>query len=476
MSSNGASPLLPLERLNRLENFGHSIHSPGYLYRPTQVEEVEALFDTSRKQGLTIALRGSGRSYGDAALNSGGIVLNFQRMNRILEWDPETGVIKVEPGVTIEQLWKYTLEDGWWSPVVPGTMFPTLGGVLAANVHGKNNWRAGTLGEHVLEFEAMLPNGKQVTCTPKKNKDLFYGLIGGMGMLGVFTSITLQMKKVYSGYLEVKAWVEPTLERMLAAIDENKEEDYNVGWVDCTAFGKRLGRGQMHTARYLEPGEDPNPAHSLSIGAQVLPDTMFGIVPKSIVHQFLRLGMNNLGAWGGNLGKYTLNRVLEHHKVDRWTFTEFSFLLDYVPNWERSYGSGGLIQYQSFLPKETAYDSYLQILRLSKRRGLPSYLGVLKRHRPDAFLLSHAVDGFSLALDYKVTRRNVARLRQLTADLNQIVLEGRGRFYFAKDSTLTPDVVRAFLGEETTNKFQKLKKKVDPQNVLQTDLYKRCFG
>ncbi len=467
---------LPSERLTRAENFGHSISRPVYLYRPTHAEQIASLFAMAKEVGFQIGLRGAGRSYGDAALNSGGALIDFRRMNRILAWDSGTGVITVEPGVTIEQLWRYILDDGWWLPVTPGTMFPTIGGCLGADVHGKNNWKAGTMGEHVLEFDALLPDGRQVTCTPKKNTDLFYAIIGGMGLLGVFTSITLQMKKVYSGNLDVYAWAEPNLKAVLEATDREKENDYIVGWVDCTVGGRRLGRGQMHIANYLEPGDDPCPAQTLNADNQDLPDNLFGLVPKSIVWQFMRLVMNNLGAWAGNTGKYLMNRTIGNKKSYLQSLVAFTFLLDYVPHWERAYGKDGLIQYQSFLPKETAHAVFTEILKLCKRRRLPSYLGVTKRHRPDKFLFSHAVDGFSLALDFKVPHRRRLKLIQLTQDLNKLVLEGGGRFYFAKDSTLTSDAVRSFLGEATVKKFKKLKSQVDPAGILQTDLYRRCFG
>jgi FAD/FMN-containing dehydrogenase len=473
---NGKPPALAAERLARVENFGHSLAAPGYLHRPTHPQQVAGLFQAARKEGFSIALRGAGRSYGDAALNAGQAVLDLSRMRRVLAWDPERGVLKVEPGFTIQNLWQYTLEDGWWGPVMPGTMFPTLGGCLASNIHGKNNWQAGPIGEHVLEFTALLPNGREVTCTPKKNADLFHAMIGGMGLLGAFTSITLQLKKVYSGYLDVRAWAEPNLERVLAATDENKEHDYIVGWVDCTAGGRGLGRGQMHSADYLPPGADPEPAQSLRVEHQALSPNLFGILPRSVIHQFMKLGMHNPGMRMVNAAKYTLNRTLGNDKRYWQTFVAFNFLLDYIPDWERGYGRGGLIQYQTFLPKETAADAWREMLRLCQRRGLPSYLGVVKRHRPDRFLLSHALDGFSLALDFKVTDRNRRKLRALTADLNRMALEAGGRFYFAKDSTLSAADTRAYLGEEAVGRFLALKRKTDPDGVLQTDLYRRCFA
>ena len=191
---------------------------------------------------------------------------------------------------------------------------------------------------------------------------------------------------------------------MLRATDEYKEEDYIVGWVDSTARGRGLGRGQMHSARYLKAGEDSNPVHTLNPVSQDLPDTIMGLVPKSIVWRFLQLGINNPGAWAGNTAKYLLNRTIGNHKTYLQSLVAFTFLLDYVPNWEYSYGKRGLFQYQSFVPFDTAEDTFGEILRVSQKRGLPSYLGVMKRHKPDDFLFSHAVDGFSLALDFKVRR------------------------------------------------------------------------
>lgn len=466
---------VPLERLARLENFGHSLQRAAYLYQPREREDLEALFVLSREEGLSIGLRGSGRSYGDAALNAGQIVLDLRSLNRILEWNPQSGRIKLEPGVTIEQLWKHVLGDGWWPPVVPGTMFPMLGGCLAANIHGKNNWVAGTLGEHVKEFEALLPNGDSVTCSPTRNSQLFYAMIGGMGLLGVFTSMTLQMKQIVSGDLQVLAWAEPTLRDMLTAVDGSKTADYVVGWVDCTARYGRFGRGQVHRADYQGLEQDPDPTRSLRIDHQVLPERIFGLVPKSILHRLMQPFTNNAGTLLVNTAKYWLSRTLGHYSRYYESLVAFNFLLDYVPNWERSYGPGGLIQYQSFLPKAHAGDAYQEMLRLCLQHRLPSYLGVLKRHRPDRFLLSHAVDGFSLALDFRVTTGNRQELAQLLLGLDEIVLQAGGRFYFAKDSALNAEKTQRFLGKEALDSFRDLKSNVDPENLFQTDLYRRCF-
>ncbi|MCW5874645.1 MAG: FAD-binding oxidoreductase [Anaerolineales bacterium] len=460
---------LPLHNISRLENFGHSLKRVAYVFRPEHTDELPALFEQAGRAGLTIGLRGAGRSYGDAALNAGHIVLDLRGLTRILDWDADTGIIRAEPGVTIEQLWRHALPQGWWPPVVPGTMFPTLGGCLAANIHGKNNWQAGPIGEHVLAFEAALPNGQQVTCSPQQNSELFYSMISGMGLLGVFTSITLQLKKVHSTHVRVTGWTQPNLAGMLAEVDANKDEDYIVGWLDGCARGSALGRGQLHRATYVHADEAPPTRSNLD-----LPASIMGI-PKAILPPLMAPFVNNFGVGLVNFAKYTANRVLENHKSYLQSLVEFNFLLDYIPGWERIYGRNGLVQHQSFIPAAAAESVYREVLQLAQRRGLPPYLSVLKRHRPDKFLLSHAVDGYSLALDFRVPS-DPARLVALAAELDAIVLAGGGRFYFAKDGMLSAEHTQQFLGAATLAKLSELKHQTDPQHLLQHDLFRRALA
>jgi len=465
---------ISLKNFTQLENFGHSLRAPSYRFRPTCVEEIQDVFRLAQQSGLTITARGAGKSYNDASLNGGGITLDLSAMNRILEWDPASGRVCCEPGVTLEQLWQCVEPDGWWPPVVSGTMKTTLGGCLAANIHGKNNFRMGTIGEHVVEFTALLPTGAEITCTPKENTDLFYGMISGLGMLGVFTSITLQMKRIESGLLEIHAWpVRDLHEHLSFLLEHAPDHDYIVGWLDTTNGGKSLGRGQIHAANYLHGNEDPNPQKTMQLKHQILPSRIFGVFPKSILYLFMRPFVNNVGWRGVNTAKYIAS--LRRHTF-RQSHAAFHFLLDYVPNWERSAGRGGLIQYQSFLPKETAEDVWRKMLTISLQRGLPSYLGVTKRHRPDQFLLTHAVDGFSLALDFKVTDGNRSALSKMLKDFDRIVLDAGGRFYFAKNSETSAEAAGAFLGEETLSKFRELKKRCDPNHLLESDLFRRVFG
>ena len=466
---------LPAERLESVAGWGGAHSGMGYVYRPSTVAQLRELFQWAAANHRTIGLRGGGNSYGDAAMNDERIVLDLTRMNRILEWDPENGRIKLQPGVTLKRVWEYVIEDGWWVPVATGTAKITVGGGAAMNVHGKNAWKLGTFGDHIYEFDLMLPNGDIKTCSRKQNSDLFHAAIGGFGMLGCFTSLTLHLKRVYSGLVAVEALTKPNLGSTMQWFEDHlHNSDYLVGWLDAFSKGKRLGRSELHRGIYLKPGEDPNPAQTLRLETQKISPDIMGFFPRSALWRFQRPFWNNFGMRFVNIGKFYAAR-LKDGATYREPHAHFHFLLDSL-DWKKPFGPGGLIQYQPFIPAENAEAAFSQILQLCQQRGLPNFLTVMKRHRPDPFWLTHGLDGYSLAMDFRITNHNRARMVSLARELDEIVLGANGRFYLAKDSTLRPAVARAYLGEETVSKFIALKQKVDPQNLLQTNMYRRLFG
>lgn len=468
--------MLPADRLERVSSWGGATSAMSWVYRPTTLGGVRDVLALARDAGLSVGLRGGGQSYGDAATNAENVCLDTTRLTRVLEWDPAAGRIRVEPGVTIRQLWQYVLEDGWWPPVVSGTMHVTVGGAAAMNIHGKNNWKAGTLGEHVEAFELLLPSGELVRCSREERPELFHAAIGGFGMLGCFASLTLRLKRVHSGLVEVEPVVTRDLDELFDVVEARlATADYLVGWIDTFARGPALGRGLVHQAVHLPDGEDRAAAQTLRVASQELPPTLLGVVPKSIMWALMRPFTNDWGVRLVNGAKYRMSAHGGTHR-HRQSHAGFHFLLDYVPDWKRAYGPGGLIQYQSFVPAAHARAVYRELLERSHRAGLTPYLGVFKRHRMDPFLMTHAVDGYSLALDFKVTARNRDRLWAHAAELTRVVLDAGGRFYFAKDSTLTAQDLERYRAEPRVQSFLALKRTLDPGGVLQTDLWRRLFS
>ena len=470
-----ASDRLSLDRLRRVAGWGEAVGAPGYVFQPSTVEGAREVLALAAARDLPVTLRGAGRSYGDAAFRAEAIILDLERMRRILAWDPRSGVIDVEPGVTVQELWRFALGDGWWPPVVPGTMKPTLGGCLTMNIHGKNNWARGTLGEHCPEFDLLLPSGELRTLRPKgDDSELFHATLGSFGQLGVIIRARLQLKAVASGLLEVRAEPAANLGAMLEAVNEARDDyEYLVGWIDAFARGKRAGRGQVHFARHLEVGEDPQPHRSLRVEAQDLPKTFFGAVPGSALWRLMKPFVNRPGMRLVNTAKFRVAATVEKGKVYRQSLAAYSFLLDYVPGWKRAYLPGGLIQHQSFVPIDAAEAVFRRQLALCQEHGLPPFLAVLKRHRPDPFLLSHGVDGFSLALDFPVTRRNRDRLWWLVREISEPVVEAGGRFYPAKDAAVPAELYRATFSDGSLERFRAWKEQLDPRGILTSALAER---
>jgi decaprenylphospho-beta-D-ribofuranose 2-oxidase len=464
-----------------VEGWGMAVGAPSRVLRPRSIEELVRCFEIARQDRVPLGPRGTGNSYGDASVNRAGHVLELSRMNRILGWNPETGIAELEPGVTMEQLWKRILPDGWWPRVVSGTMFPTVGGALAANIHGKNNFKVGTIGDATLEFDLVLPSGEVRTCSRERDSELFHAAIGGFGLLGVFSRIVLATKRVHSGDLRVRGISTRNLREMMAAFEAGRERaDYLVGWIDCFPAGDASGRGLVHLGEHLEPGEDPHPERTLTVEHQELPAKILGVFPKSEVWRILRLFNNDPGMRLINAAKYLAGRIEGMGEPHLQSHAAFAFLLDYVPNWKWAYGREpvrrGLIQYQPFVPSAGAHDVFQDLLARCRRAGHVPYLGVFKRHRPDPFWLTHAVDGWSFAMDFKVSPERREGLWRLCAEMTEVVLAAGGRFYFAKDLVITARDARRFFPPEKLAAFERLKRELDPEGLLQTDLWRRAFA
>ena len=455
-----------------LDGFGGAVRAACRFVQPASVEELADWLAVARRQRVTVAFRGSGRSYGDAALNTSGIVIDLSRIRRVFDWNPRAGVIDTEPGLTIEGLWRRTLADGYWPSVVPGTMHPTLGGCVGMNIHGKNNYRAGPFGEHVREIDLLTVTGDLITCGPDRSPEIFHAAVGGMGLLGAITRVVLELSPVETGLLDVEPLRAASLDALFDLFEQSlAASDYTVGWVDCTARGASLGRGVIHRARYVPAADVADPAQTLNIESQGLPSTILG-VPKSQLWRVMQFGMSPGGVRLVNAAKYH-SAAREHGRHYRQSHVAFAFLLDYVPDWRLAYGNAGFIQHQIFLPHTTARATLAAVLELCQQRGIPSYLGVLKRHRPDAFVLSHALDGWSFAMDFPVSPHGREKLWALTHEVTERVLTAGGRFYFAKDAVLRPaDVERAY-GRARLDQFLAIKARLDPDDLLTTDLWRR---
>lgn len=459
-----------------VRGFGMTVGGMGKVLRPTTTEQVADAFADVRARGGSVALRGAGCSYGDASTNRDNFVLDLCAMNKILAFDPTTGLATVEPGVTVRDLWRKAIVYGYWPKVVSGTAAVTMGGAAAMNIHGKNNYALGSFGECVQSFDLLTPRGELVHVTRDSDGDLFHAALSGFGMLGCITKLQVHTKRVHSGRLRVWGIVARDLAHNLQILEDLRSTaDYLVSWVDLQAKGKGLGRGLMHRAEQLRPGEDPDGVRFFEPAMQDVPTTMFGAVPKSWLWpgMWCALHMGQVGLV--NALKFRAGYLEDRGSPYLQTHGGFHFLLDYVPRWQWMTKPGGLIQFQPFIPKAEGERVLRKLIERCHGAGHVPYLGVLKRHRPDPFLMTHAVDGYSMAMDFAASKNEARRqeLWRLCQELAEVVLEAGGRFYYAKDAVLLGSSFARVHGDEAVGKFRALKAKWDPDRLLQTDLSRR---
>jgi FAD/FMN-containing dehydrogenase len=425
----------------RVEGFGLYNFCVAPVYRPASVDALAAVLADCRARGERPVFRGAGRSYGDASLNASGPVVDLTGLDAIRSLDASSGIVHAGAGVTLGALWKASIPSGFWPPVVTGTMHVTLGGAVAMNVHGKNGWKRGTIGDHLESVTLLRPDGT-LDVIPAGSAALG-AVVGNTRASDPVVEVGLHLKKVRSGYLDVEGYAAPDVAGTLAGIDSAKDDfEYVVGWMDCWAAGRALGRSVLHVANEHVPA--PGESAGLSVAEQVA-DIKTGPLPVPLLLLGLRLTARGPQMRLVNAAKFLAGKVAGR-ACYRQSLVAYSFLLDYVPGWNEAYRPGGFIQYQLFVPREKAEEAFARALVLQQESEVVSSLAVVKRHRADAFPRGYAPDGFSLALDFPVTKGNAERLVRLCRGLDRILLETGGRAYRAKDCVGTVDRLAAARG------------------------------
>ena len=390
--------------------------------------------------------QGNCRSYGDACLFPS--VVSTLSLDRLLSFDPETGVLRAEAGVTLEKIIRFSLPLGWFLPVTPGTKFTTLGGCIAADVHGKNHHRDGCLSNFVDELEIAIADGTVIRCSRNDHPELFRATFGGMGLTGFVYAAAVRLRKVSSSFLRTCTVRTGSLaETCRTLVDTQQECLYSVAWIDC--LSRNPGRGLVSLGRHAEAAEvrgDPVVLHRPSRPG--LPR------PLPVV--------NRLTARLFNAAYY---RRQWRRQADALThYDPFFYPLDAVGNWNRAYGRRGFLQYQFAVPfagGEAVLEEF--ITRLADG-GHPVTLAVLKTFGEQGpGPLSFPLPGFTLALDLPVGDGGaVAALRGLTP----LVTEAGGRVYLAKDAVLEPEQFRRMYPR--LDEFQRVKQQYDPHGRLRS--------
>ncbi len=406
--------------------------------------------------------RGLGRSYGDSAQNGGGLVLLLPSGGMFL--DPAAGTLTADAGTSLDEILRVIVPQGWFVPVTPGTRYVTVGGAIAADIHGKNHHRDGTFGAHVRALDLMTADGQVRTLTPDDPdefaRQLFAATVGGMGLTGVILRATFGLLPIETSKILVDTRRTRNLDEVMALmVAADDTATYSVAWLDSVAKGSRFGRGVLTTGEHaplsaltLAQRRDPT-AYDPSMLASAPPFVPGGLLTPLTVRAFNE-------AW------YRKAPASKDGEIQ--SIPAFFHPLDGVGDWNRIYGPKGFLQYQFAVP-----DSGADVVRLAlselQRIGAPSFLSVLKRFGPEnGFPLSFPMKGWTLALDLPA---GVDALGPTLDALDEAVLAAGGRFYLAKDSRTTAAVLAA--GYPNIDQFRAVKAAVDPDNLFVSDQSRR---
>ncbi|MEI7993579.1 MAG: FAD-binding oxidoreductase [Methylococcaceae bacterium] len=353
---------------------------------------------------------GNGRSYGDSALSKN--IIQVKPHKLFLDFDEATGQLHVQAGVLLSEILEVFVPRGWFLKITPGTKLITVGGAIASDVHGKNHHNAGCFSECVEFFNLMLPNGDSVKCSHTENTELFRATCGGMGLTGVILDASISLKRIDSKYIKQTTIKTRNLKETFAAFERYQREPYSVAWIDCLAKGKGIGRCLLMVGDFSKDGN-----HSYQPKSKLTIPFTF---PSFVLNKLTVKLFNWL--YYGKVFKKISRQIVD---IDT-----FFYPLDAIGHWNRIYGKNGFTQYQIILPKETSYEGLESILSTISNSGKGSFLAVLKLYgKANNNYLSFPIEGYSLALDFKIEDG----LFELLDQLDQLVIKYGGRIYLAKD-------------------------------------------
>jgi len=399
--------------------------------------------------------RGAGRCYGDSSLNK--VILSTKKFNRILYFDEKEGILTCESGVTLADILTVFIPKGWFLPVTPGTKHVTLGGAIASDVHGKNHHVAGSLSNHVMNISIMLPCQEIKSCSKQNNKELFWLTCGGMGLTGVILYSTLKLIPIETAYIRQECLVANNLDEMMEHFENSMSWTYSVAWIDSLAKGKDIGKGVLIRGEHAFPEElfPLSMADKLTVKKQKKLNVPFHLP---------NFTLNKITIKGFNVAYYYSNKKSKSSMI---SYDQFFYPLDHIDNWNRIYGSRGLMQYQFVLPKTASKKGLQAVLTKVANQGSGSFLTVLKLFGKQDGMISFPQEGYTLALDFPVSEVNL----RLLDELDKLILEYGGHLYLTKDARMKEAMFKE--SYEQAYEFIRLKQKWDPYYQFQSVQSKR---
>ncbi len=416
--------------------------------------------DLQRATSGATLCRGLGRSYGDSSLPAVATdrVVDTTPANRLLAFDPQSGWLRAEAGMSLLELNQLFLRHRWFVPVSPGTQFVTLGGMVASDVHGKNHHVDGCFGQHVRCLKLRVADGRIIECSDEHEPELFRATIGGMGLTGHILEVEFRMRRIPSPWIQSESRRIPNLDAMVAGLKQAAGNwPMTVGWVDCLARGKSLGRGILMQGRWAEPDEAPPESPAWKRRFRIpceFPNFMLG---RPSMKAF------NLAYYYKHFKR--VKQGIEHPD-------SFFYPLDMLDDWNLIYGRRGFTQYQCVLPHADDNGPARRFLDLFTKAGGMAFLCVIKDCGPEGKgMLSFPRPGISIAMDFPV---HPTKTQPFVDRLNELVIGEGGRIYLTKDTFTREEHFHAM--EPRLAAFNRVRRRWDPEGKLRSGQSVRLLG
>ncbi len=401
---------------------GYPVQKAKVVY-PENIEQI--LIEVKKSE---LIARGNGRAYGDSSINEKNTV-NMKYLNHIISFDNHSGILVVETGILLNDIINTFLPRGWFPYVTPGSKFVTVGGLIAADVHGKNHHKEGSFRNFIEWFEIVNSKGEIKKCSRNENSDLFEWTIGGMGLTGIIVRAAIKLRPIKTSWIKQKTLVAKNIDQTLEIFENNMNVTYSVAWINSTKKMDGIGQslimlGEHASIEDLDKKKIQNPLKIRSKKNKNIPFYF----PNWFLNKKLIKLFNSI--------YYFIGKNTSKEKLVYWD--DYFYPLDTILGWNKIYGRKGFVQYQCVIPLDKSKEGLVELLKEIDKSNVSSFLSVLKRFGDQESNFSFPMKGYTIALDFPVNQDTLDLLEKL----DEITLKYNGRFYLAKDARMKKEIFK----------------------------------